>query len=229
MLLLDRYRLNSTVSGWYMNFAHKLRARLNSDVFSDRDLYMAHVTGSRAAVLSGLSRSLKSREIIKLKRGVYMFGDNLRIGRISKFVIAGKLYFPSYISFESALAFYGLIPEGVFVTTSACQLSKKKLFKTPLGEFSFDHVPSDVFFMGVESLSGNGLVANPLKALFDLIYLRRKNYDHLEDVESDLRIDPSKLIELSTPYSYDELHVLAHSYRRKNVIRFFECLAREAK
>ena len=212
-----------------MNFAHKLRASITSDIFSDRDLYVADVFSSRAAVLSGLSRSLKSREIIKLKRGVYMFGDNLRTGSMSKFVIAGKLYFPSYISFESALAFYGLIPEGVFVTTSACQLSKKKLFQTPLGEFSFDHVPCDVFFMGVESFKGNGLVANPLKALFDLIYLRRKNYDHLEDVESDLRIDPLKLKELATQYSYNELLVLAHSYRRKNVIRFFELLVREAK
>ena len=158
-----------------------------------------------------------------------MFGDNLRRGPVSKFAIAGKLYFPSYISFESALAFYGLIPEGVYVTTSACQLSKKKLFQTPLGEFSFDHVPCALFFMGVESIKGNGLVANPLRALFDLIYLRRKNYGRLEDVESDLRIDPSELIKLASQYSYNELRVLALSYRRKNVIRFFELLVQESK
>ena len=212
-----------------MNFAHKLRAALTSDIFCDHDLYIAEIASNGAAILSGLSRSLKSLEIIRLKRGVYMFGDNLRRGPVSKFAIAGKLYFPSYISFESALAFYGLIPEGVYVTTSACQLSKKKLFQTPLGEFSFDHVPCALFFMGVESIKGNGLVANPLRALFDLIYLRRKNYGRLEDVESDLRIDPSELIKLASQYSYTELRVLALSYRRKNVIRFFELLVQESK
>jgi hypothetical protein len=212
-----------------MNFAHKLRDALTPDIFCDHDLYIAKVSSNGSAILSGLSRSLKSLEIIRLKRGVYMFGDNLRRGLVSKFAIAGKLYFPSYISFESALAFHGLIPEGVCVTTSACQLSKKKLFQTPLGEFSFDHVPCALFFMGVESIKGAGLVANPLRALFDLIYLRRKNYGRLEDVESDLRIDPSELIKLASQYSYAELRLLALSYRRKNVIRFFELLVQESK
>jgi hypothetical protein len=212
-----------------MNFAHKLRDALTSDIFCDHDLYIAKVSSNGSAILSGLSRSLKSLEIIRLKRGVYMFGDNLRRGPVSKFAIAGKLYFPSYISFESALAFHGLIPEGVYVTTSACQLSKKKLFQTPLGEFSFDHAPCAIFFMGVESIKGNGLVANPLRALFDLIYLRRKNYGRLEDVESDLRIDPCELIKLASQYSYTELRELALSYRRKNVIRFFELLVQESK
>ena len=80
-----------------MNFAHKLRYALTSDIFCDHDLYIAAIASNGAAILSGLSRSIKSLEIVRLKRGVYMFGDNLRRGPVSKFAIAGKLYFPSYI------------------------------------------------------------------------------------------------------------------------------------
>ena len=65
-----------------MNFAHKLRAALTSDIFCDHDLYIAEIASNGAAILSGLSRSLKSLEIIRLKRGVYIFGDKLRHGTI---------------------------------------------------------------------------------------------------------------------------------------------------
>ena len=65
---------------------------------------------------------------------------------------------PSFISFESALSYHGLIPEAVCEVTSSCHLSKKKRFETSIGIFSYTHSPVKPFFLEVEKDEESGFL-----------------------------------------------------------------------
>jgi predicted transcriptional regulator of viral defense system len=80
---------------------------------------------------------------------------------------------PSYVSLQSALAFYGLIPDVVPVTTSATT-ARPGRWETPLGVFAFRHIHTDLFTGYRMTDLGGGqqaFIATPAKALLDLIYL----------------------------------------------------------
>ena len=82
--------------------------------------------------------------IKKLRRGYYMFSD-AALDEKALFLIANRLYAPSYISFEMAFAHYGLIPESVYGITSATA-QKTNNFKTPIGEFIYRHLKPSLMF-----------------------------------------------------------------------------------
>ena len=63
--------------------------------------------------------------------------------------VANRLYAPSYVSFDYALSYYGLIHERVYEITSAT-LHAKKVFETPLGRFSYRPIPMEVYTLGVD-------------------------------------------------------------------------------
>ena len=214
-----------------MNFAYKLRCEIKRDVFGQQDLKTIFYLMSDAAINSGVARSLKSNDFIRLKRGFFLFSKNLRKGSISKLLIANKLYGPSYVSFESALSYHGLIPEAVHTTTSACFQRKNKIFSNKLGEFSYDYIPSNPFFIGVVSKKEDGgcLLATGVKALFDLVYIRRKNYHTIEDLQNDLRIEKNVLQNEVSNLSILEIETLAKSYKKKNVYQFYLMLIRTFK
>lgn len=186
---------------------------------------------SEASIHNGVSRALKSKDLVRLKRGLYLFSKDLRRGSTSKFLVANKMYGPSYISFESALSFHGLIPEAVYTTTSACYQRKTKNFRNELGEFSYEHVYCSDFYRGIihDELKGGVLVANPLRALFDLIYLRRKKYQSLDQIEEDLRIERDRLKEEVIKFSVGEIEDLAKQYKKKNVMEVYRVLIKGFK
>ncbi len=109
--------------------------------------------------------------IKKLRRGYYMFTDTI-LNEEALFLIGNKLYAPSYVSFEMALSYYGLIPEGVYSITSATT-KKTANFKTPIAEFSYRKIkPSLMFGYRLEKQKGQGYkIANMEKAVLDYLYL----------------------------------------------------------
>jgi hypothetical protein len=134
---------------------------------------------------------------------------------------------PSYVSFESALSFHGLIPEAVYTTMSACFQRDKKSFKTDFGVFNYHHVPTSVFLLEIERIqteSGPLLIATPLKALFDLVYARRKHYYHVSDVKKDLRIEPNDLLRHARDFGLLNLEELAQSYKKKTCVSLMNTL-----
>lgn len=204
-----------------------LRTVIPRDVFEAVDFHLVKRHASKAAQYNLLSRLLKSGDIKKVSRGLYIFGDIWRRKPISKFTIANKLVEPSYISFESALSFHGLIPEAVYTTMSACFQKDKKSFKTDFGVFIYQHVPTSVFLLEVERIqtdSGPLLMATPMKALFDLVCVRRKNYLALSDLEKDLRIEPSDLLKHAKDFGVLNLEELARSYKKKTCISLLNIL-----
>ena len=67
------------------------------------------------------------------------------------YLLAGSIYGPSYLSFEFALAFYGMIPEAVYTFTSATfEKKRKKKYKTSFGTFTYRDIPSSVYSYGLE-------------------------------------------------------------------------------
>lgn len=146
-----------------------------------------------------ISLETKNGNLIRIKRGLY--SNNLKIDAP---VIANVCYSPSYISFEYALSFYGLIPEYVSVYTSAVYNKKNnKIYK--LGEETFEYrsIPNDVFNEGIKFLKNeNGIhykIASVEKALCDTLYSKypvRSINDLKVLLFDDLRIDEDMFMKL---------------------------------
>jgi hypothetical protein len=88
-------------------------------------------------------------------------------------VVANALQRGSFVSLQSALAFYGLIPEHVPTVTSVGPRRPETL-RTPLGAFRFNHLSASLLFGYTEveiAPSQHAFVASPEKALLDLVYL----------------------------------------------------------
>jgi len=164
---------------------------------------------------------VKEGSLIKLKRGLYETRRDA-----NPFAIASILYSPSYVSFQSALSFYGLIPERVVgVTSASLGARKNKNYTTPYGDFSYQDVPEAVFNLGlkwVDDPESPYLLATKEKALCDLL---AKSDAVLEDDFSaflfdDLRLDKSVLL----IFSQSLVRSLAKAYRKKNVDRLVRYL-----
>jgi predicted transcriptional regulator of viral defense system len=120
-----------------------------------------------------LTRWVKSGRIYQIRRGLYSIAPPYRKNQPHPFLVANHLQRASYVSLQSALAYYDLIPEIVNITTSVTTGRPERL-ETPLGIFEFRHLKTNLLF-GYQMLELGGqsaLVATPEKALLDLIYLQ---------------------------------------------------------
>lgn len=119
-----------------------------------------------------LDRWVKRGYICRLKQGFYLLqGQELHEAFL--FLVANKIYAPSYISLEQALKFYGFIPEEVFQLTSV-STKKTTSFRTAVGNFSYRHLHPRLFWGYQLRQFGKlkFLLAEPEKALLDYLYLR---------------------------------------------------------
>jgi hypothetical protein len=93
--------------------------------------------------------------VIRVKRNLYVVAPKVHNQTISTELVANHLYRPSYVSLESALAYYGLIPERVFTMRSVCTKLHKQ-YDTPLGHFEYVKVPAPYFPIGIrQEIVGN--------------------------------------------------------------------------
>jgi predicted transcriptional regulator of viral defense system len=120
-----------------------------------------------------LSRWRQSGKIYHLRRGLYSLAPPFQKITPHPFLVANRLLSASYVSLQSALAYYGMIPEHVPVTTSVTT-SRPARWETPLGIFDFRHIQIP-FFDGFRVVDlgekQQAFIATPEKALLDLIYL----------------------------------------------------------
>ena len=126
--------------------------------------------------------------IKKIIKGFYIFSD-LELNENILFEIANRIYKPSYISLEGALAYYKLIPESTYGITSASTRRTYK-FKTSIAEFSYRTIKSSLFF-GYILNRYNGKcfkIASPEKAILDYFYLNP--HINKESDFASLRINP---------------------------------------
>ena len=114
----------------------------------------------------------KAGDLVRLKRGLFVVSAQASRQAISRELAANHILGPSYVSLESALSFYGLIPERVYAVRSAT-LKRAKTFSTPLGVFDYVTVPEKYFPIGIrQEIVENKyafLIAEPTKAVCDMI------------------------------------------------------------
>lgn len=143
----------------------------------------------------------KEGSLIRLKKGLYVVSPEISRVSISRELIANHIYGPSYVSLESALSFYGLIPEKVFEMRSVTARRSIR-FTNSLGSFDYISVPESYYSVGIrQEIAGDKfafLIASPEKALCDMIQVvknhRMQSVKALQAfLEDDLRIDMSKL------------------------------------
>ena len=144
--------------------------------------------------------------LVQLRRGLYMTTSQVKSTMPEPFLISNHLLGPSYVSIDSALFHWGLIPERVYeVTAVSNKLSKK--FKTPLGIFSYTHIPLPYYSFGIEQLAltetQTVMIASPEKALSDKIITTagiqlRSSKQVLTYLEEELRIEKESLRNLNT-------------------------------
>jgi len=168
-----------------------------------------------------ISALLRKGSIIRIKKGLYIFGDEYRRSPFSREILANLIYGPSYISLEYALQHYGLIPERVETVTSVTTGRSRK-FSTPVGLFTYRMIPLEAFRIGMDRIEiGDDrafLMATPAKALADKlqdvrgvgIQSQRELSNYLE---RDLRVDPAALKELEPA----ELDTIALGYQSRKI------------
>jgi predicted transcriptional regulator of viral defense system len=172
-----------------------LKTNIKMPVFSRTDVLKLFPEEPVNQINTQLYRMIKRGDLIGLKRGLYIF-PNLNI---DEFVIANKLYKPSYVSLESALNVFGVIPDIYSVVTSVTTVTSKKI-NTSLGNFKYSKINENLFF-GYKSIldERSGFyysIANPEKALLDLIYIRKVK--NLSEYRVDLNnINQTELLNYS--------------------------------
>ena len=183
-----------------------------------------HNLGNYSNKNNKITRDIKNGKLFKIAKGLYETNLNT-----PGYLLAGSILGPSYISFEFALSFYGLIPERVStITCASFNKKKKKMYINKFGTFSYRDIPilaypEEIYFI----TEGDYIyqIASREKALCDKLYTLGpiKNYDNLERMLfSDLRIDIEefnklnilKVEKLSKLYDSTNVILLAKYMRR---------------
>ncbi|NJM34506.1 MAG: hypothetical protein HC850_07125 [Rhodomicrobium sp.] len=168
-------------------------------IFTDRQLRDI-ICGSDARRYGLVNRALKDGSLIRLKRGLYILSHQHRRGEIHPFVAAQAILPGSYVSFETALAHYRLIPEAVSITASVTPQRKSVSYQAPpFGEFTYHPLAiADYQFMACvrrAELAGQvAFVASPLRAIMDVVAQRKIEWDGLGWLTSGMRIDEEGLL-----------------------------------
>lgn len=152
-------------------------------------------------------KSLKDNGIIKsVIRGIYIPGENVNMQMPESSLIANHIYGPSYLSMETALSHYGLIPERVYAVTSMTTKPSKD-FRTSIGLYSYSHLPLPYYAFGIRNVklqeNQRVIMASPEKALTDKIattpgVILRSIKNAQNYVFENLRMEQSDLKDFNT-------------------------------
>jgi len=210
-----------------------LTEQLIDEGFNNRvivDSQLARLTtGTPQRRHSLVNRAMKAGELLRLRRGTYLLAEKYRDYTAHPFTLA-QAYVPgSYVSFETALAHHGWIPEAVYTTASVTPGRKSYAYDHPqLGSFSFHPLATHAgYFLELvnrEQINKQTmLVARPIRALMDLVCLRKAEWQGMKWLQESLRIDDEHLRQITSA----DIRTLKLVYKHKRVKDFLESLARE--
>jgi predicted transcriptional regulator of viral defense system len=205
-----------------------IHSDLKNRIFTERQLKHMLSKGSQSRY--GLvHRAMQAGEIKRIRRGLYTLSNLHRNVPCHPFAIAQALVPLSYVSFETALAWHGWIPESVQVTASVISGRKKGYCESPeFGTFIFFPLALErgPFLQGVTRQQVDGqtfLLADPLRALFDLVCLRKMEWSGLSALTQGLRIEESALFSLDTA----DFRLLESIYKQRRTRNFIESLVEQ--
>jgi hypothetical protein len=178
-----------------------------------------------------ISNLLAKGIIVRVKKGLYIFGESQRRRPYCRELLANLIYGPSYVSLEYALHYHGLTPERVEMLTSVT-CGRSRTFDSPVGAFSYRMITLEAFRTGMDRVELDDgrsfLIAIPEKALADRIVAERgvgiTSQKELHDyLLTNLRIDssalreldPARLAEIAGHYHSRRVKLLADLLKRK--------------
>ncbi len=182
---------------------------------------LMHELQNYASPKSKLTRMINKGEVIQVCRGVYITSlDDPR------YPIASMIQSPSYISFQTALSYYQLIPERTYAIMSAgFKLIRDKFFDTPVGRYSFHYLPDAVFPLALTPAQEDGYgfrLAEPEKALCDTLY-KIRSISTIDAMEAllfeDLRMEKEDVLALDWSV-ISQLAPVYHSTSLRTLLRW---------
>ncbi len=187
----------------------KFLAEWRMTVLRDRDLAVVFPGANQRHSL--VKRAIAKKALLPLRRGTYVVGELFRKESLDLFAIPNLLYGPSMISFETALSYYGWIPE--HTPTIACACSKRnKVYETSVGCFLYRKIPAKFFYLEAQIVD-SCIIATPWRALADICYAYKKNWASVQDLTDDLRIE---FVDVGFP-DLPSLDLLCQFYPSKRV------------
>ncbi len=183
----------------YLEFRKKIE---EFPLFETGDLRLILGKKYNRSFLNNLKNWEKAEYIVRIRKGLYFPGD-LAVS-FNPIFLAKKIYQPSYVSLETALGYYGIIPEAVFTTTSVTTRKTKDFSSAQFGKFTYQKIKATAFG-GFETFMEKGVSYNlalPEKSIADFFYLNRAKLDgSVEQFES---------------YRFNE----EYKYNRKTLLKF---------
>jgi hypothetical protein len=166
-----------------------------------------------------IARMIHAGELLQLRRGLYATRRDLH-----PYCLAASIYGPSYISFDTALAFHGLIPEAVHEVSSAT-LKRSRAFENVFGRYRYRTVPLGVYPLGVERVTEGELpflIASPTKALCDRIALEPRmrsmsdvrRWAELMRLSEERELDPAILAVCAENYGRPAVRLLRRTVEK---------------
>jgi hypothetical protein len=169
-----------------------------------------------------IAELVQRKAIIPIKRGIYIAGPALKISAPEPILLANHLRGPSYVSMQTALSHWQLIPERVYEISSVTT-SLSKIYDTTIGRFSYTHLELPYYSYGQQqiTLAKNqvAIIANPEKSVCDTIIgtrglLFRSSSNLREWLTEDMRIGKEALRTLRTSMMRDWL---AYSPKKNSI------------
>jgi len=207
-----------------------LKARIPGEEFDYRILMEALREYERPR--DKITALLRQGTMIRVKKGIYVFGSKYARRPFSREVLANMIYGPSYVSLDYALHYYGLIPERVEAVTSVT-CGRGRRFSTPVGLFIYRMISMKAYPIGIDQIPIEGgrsfLIAIPEKALADKIHADRgeglrTQAEMRAHLLENLRVDPDGLANLDA-----RRITLIAEYSRSRKIRLLSDVIRKLR
>jgi predicted transcriptional regulator of viral defense system len=188
------------------------------------------LNGTPASQYALVNKALSTGELVRLRRGLYILAKKYNERQFSQFILANHIIPYSYISLESALSYYDWIPERVRTTLSIISNGNNKLITNIFGDFEYYRISIKPFefLTGIlrETLNDESfLIASPLRALTDYVYIHKMDSPNIDYLQYSLRIEIDKIMSIS----FDSIQQLKEIYRSKRVLSFLNNLAKSIK
>ncbi len=167
---------------------------------------------------------IKNKDILRVKKGLYVLGKEYN-KPYNKYILANQIYGPSYITGQTALAFWNMIPERVEIIISMT-MKRKKLFETPIGRFSYLYCNKKVFNIGINLEHADDqkkiLIASPEKALSDFIATQThiSSEKEMKEFLELMRLDYSDIKKLDLSL----LEEIKAGYKKQSMKLLLNCL-----
>ncbi|OGT16289.1 MAG: hypothetical protein A3I12_01125 [Gammaproteobacteria bacterium RIFCSPLOWO2_02_FULL_38_11] len=184
-----------------------------------------HFTKKIAILRRQLVDWKKKGYVIQLKRSCYTLRKEDRQTGLSPYFLSNNLYSPSYISLETALSYYGFIPERVYAIT-AITSKKTQRFSNPFGKFIYHHLRPELyddFVSHQDEFKNYFFIATPERAVIDFFYFKIRE---TVNIEKNIFFDSFRLQGLSI-LNKKKLKILSKKFNHKKLNNLVTLFIRE--